>query len=108
MNNQYPHNNGGGGNGGPPGQDLLGICLTGVAAIIGTPYLFNLIGSLVAEIVSEAYDSDGLASLMYYASFALSGVVIFSVCRMALWYAIGAIVAFGALRFGGGGMAAVF
>ena len=91
--------------GGPPGQNLLGIALAGVAAFIGTPYLFNLVGPVIAEIISDAYDSDALASLMYYASFALSGVVIFAVCRMALWYAISAIVAFGALRFGG---AAVF
>lgn len=89
------------GNDGPPGQDLLGICLAGVAAIIGTPYLFNFVGPLAEQIISNAYDSKELASLMYFVSFGLSGLVIYAVCRMALWYAIGAIVAFGALRFGG-------
>ena len=101
MNNQFPHNNASGGNGGPPGQELLSICLAGVAAIIGTPYLFNFVGPAVENIIVKAYGSEELAAVMYFASFVLSGVVIFALCRMALWYAIGAIVAFGALRFGG-------
>eukprot|EP00752_Nemacystus_decipiens_P000232 g232.t1 len=103
MANPYntPHPSGGG-NSGPPGQELLGIALAGVAAVIGTPYLFSLIGPAIADIVSDAYDSEGFASLMYFASYGLSGVVIFCVCRMALFYAIGAIVAFATLRFGGG------
>lgn len=84
---------------GPPGQNLLSNALAAVAAILGTPYLFNLIGPMIADIINEAYNSEGLASLMYYASFGLSGVVIFAACRMALWYAITAIVGFGALRF---------
>lgn len=106
--NPIPQGPGGGGNGGPPGQELLGIALAGVAAVIGTPYLFNLIGPFIAEMVNDAYDSEGLASLMYFASFVLSGVVIYAACRIALWYAIGAIVAFGALRFGSGMPLAAF
>lgn len=98
----------GGGTSGPPGQDILGIALSGVAAVIGTPFLFNLIGPWVADIVAEAYGSDALADLMYFASFALSGVVIYAVSRMALYYAIGAIVAFAALRFGNSIPAAAF
>lgn len=35
---------------------------------------------------------------MYFASFALSGIVIYAVCRMALWYAIAALVAFMTMR----------
>ena len=38
---------------------------------------------------------------MYFASFGLSGVVIYAVCRMALWYALAAVVAFGAMRAAG-------
>tara|TARA_R110001592_G_C12690522_1_gene705730 strand:- start:207 stop:542 length:336 start_codon:yes stop_codon:yes gene_type:complete len=102
--NPIPQGPSGGGNGGPPGQELLGIALASVAALIGTPFLFNLIGPVIAEIINEAYDSEGFAALAYYVSFALSGVVIYAVCRIALWYAIGAIVAFAALRFGSGGM----
>lgn len=90
----------GGGKDGPPGQNILGIALAAVAAVIGTPFLFNLIGPAVEDIVRDAYGSDALADLMYFASFALSGVVIYAVSRMALYYAIGAIVAFATLRFG--------
>lgn len=39
--------------------------------------------------------------MMYGLSFVLSGIVIFAICRMALFYAISAIVAFGAMRFAG-------
>lgn len=94
--------------GGPPGQNLLGIVLAALAAILGTPWLFEFIGPVVRDLVRSAYDSAGFAEMMYYASFVLSGAAIFSVCRMALWYAIGAIVAFVALRFGGGLPAAAF
>lgn len=90
-----------GGNGGPPGQDLLCLCLAGLAAILGTPYLFHLIGPWIKQLVYEAYDSSEFAQLMYFASFGLSGAVIFAITRMALWYAIAAVVAFAALRFGG-------
>lgn len=86
---------------GPPGQDMLAIALALLAAVLGTPYLFHFAGPFVERLVFEAYGSRDLASLMYFASFALSGVVIFAVCRMALWYAISAIVAFGAMRFAG-------
>ncbi|MEQ8602860.1 MAG: hypothetical protein RIB45_06045 [Marivibrio sp.] len=92
---------GGDHNQGPPGQNLLCITLALLAAILGTPALFQLIGPVIKQLVHEAYDSDGLASLMYFASFGLSGVVIFTVCRMALWYAIAGVVAFGAMRFAG-------
>ncbi len=33
-----------GGNGGPPGQELLSVSLSLLAAVLGTPYLFSLIG----------------------------------------------------------------
>lgn len=86
---------------GPPGQDLLGMALAAVASLIGTPYLFNFVGPFIEGIVGEAYGSEGFASLMYYASFALSGVVIYALSRMTLFYTIGAIVAYATLRFGG-------
>ena len=91
----------GGEQSGPPGQDLLCICLALLAALLGTPFVFHHVGPLVERLVYEAYGWRDLAELMYGLSFVLSGVVIFAVCRMALWYAISAIVAFGAMRFAG-------
>lgn len=90
-----------GGGEGPPGQNLLCICLALLAAVLGTPYVFQFVGPFVEKLVFQAYGWRDLASLMYFLSFALSGIVIFAVCRMALWYAISAIVAFGAMRFAG-------
>ena len=90
-----------GGNGGPPGQDLLCTCLALLAAVLGTPYVFHYVGPIIERLVYEAYGWKDLAGFMYGLSFLLSGVVIFAVCRMALWYAISAIVAFGAMRFAG-------
>lgn len=86
---------------GPPGQNLLCICLALLAAVLGTPYVFHYVGPFVEKLVYQAYGWRDLAVLMYGLSFVLSGVVIFAVCRMALWYAISAIVAFGAMRFAG-------
>ena len=91
----------GGGDSGPPGQNLLGICLALLAAVLGTPYLFGYVGPWVERVVYNAYGSRELADVMYFASFGLSGVVIYAVCRMALWYALAAIVAFGAVRMAG-------
>lgn len=85
---------------GPPGREMLCLSLALLAAVLGTPYLFKLVGPFIRELVYEAYDSQSLADLMYLASFVLSGVVIFAVTRMALWYAIAAIVGFGAMRLG--------
>ena len=86
MSQQYsPLPGGSGSNGGPPGQDLLGIVLAALAAILGTPYLFEFVGPAIRDLVNSAYDSPGFAELMYYASFMLSGVAIFAVCRMALF-----------------------
>lgn len=90
-----------GGGGGPPGQGLLSICLALLAAVLGTPYLFELVGPFVQKLVYQAYDSQALADFMYLASFALSGIAIFAITRMALWYAIAAIVTFGAMRMSG-------
>ena len=87
--------------GGPPGQNLLGICLALLASVIGTPWVFDYVGPWVEKLVYSAYGSRELADVMYFASFALSGVVIFAVCRMVMWYALAAIVGFGALRFAG-------
>ena len=98
----YPSHNSGGGDGGPPGQDMLGICLAALASVLGTPYLFELVGPFVEQLVYKTYDSQTLADVMYVASFGLSGIVIFSVTRMAAWYAIAAIVAFLAMRAAGG------
>ena len=102
MSNLYPSAPGsGGGDGGPPGQNLLGITLAALAAIFGTPILFQWIGPVFERLVYEVYGSRDLAELMYYASFALSGIVIYAACRIALWYAIAAIVAFLSMRFSG-------
>lgn len=99
---QSPSGPGGGnGNQGPPGQTLLVTCLALLAAVLGTPYLFHFIAPVIRELVHQAYGSPALADFMYFVSFALSGVVIFALCRMALWYALSAVVAFGALRFAG-------
>lgn len=91
----------GGGDNGPPGQNLLSICLALLAAVLGTPYLFGYVGPWVERVVYSAYGSRDLASFMYFASFGLTGVVIYATCRMALWYALAAIVAFGAVRMAG-------
>lgn len=91
----------GGGNGGPPGQELLSVSLSLLAAVLGTPYLFSLIGPVVERLVYEAYGWRELADLMYFASYALSGVIIYTVSRMALYYAIAAVAAFGVMRFAG-------
>lgn len=88
-------------NNGPPGQNLLAISLALLAAVLGTPVLFEFIGPIVRKLVLSAYGSEEFAVLMYYASFVLSGIVIFAICRMVLWYALAAIVAFGAMRFAG-------
>lgn len=102
MTTNFPQPSGmGGGNGGPPGQNVLCICLALLAAVLGTPYLFHFVGPFVQKLVLEAYGSEGLAAFMYFASYALSGIVIFTISRMALFYAISAIVAFGAMRFAG-------
>jgi len=85
----------------PPGQNLLAICLALLAAVLGTPYLFHFVGPVVEKLVYQAYGSRDFADLMYAVSFALSGIVIFAVCRMVLWYALAAIVTFGAMRFAG-------
>lgn len=91
----------GGGDSGPPGQNLLGICLALLAAVLGTPYLFGYAGPMVERLVYNAYGSRDLAQFMYVVSFGLSGLVIYAACRMALWYALAAIVAFGAMRMAG-------
>ena len=103
MKAPYPHSPtpGAHGNGGPPGQDLLGICLAALASVLGTPFVFEFVGPFVEGLVHQAYGWKELAGFMYFASFALTGVVIYAVCRMALWYAIAAIVAFGAVRWSG-------
>ena len=85
----------------PPGQNALGICLAGVAALLGTPYLFNFIGGYVEELVYNAYGSRDFASLMYVVTFGLCGVAIYSVCRMILWYVLAIIVAFLSVRAAG-------
>ena len=95
----FGHGNGPGG--GPPGQELLSVSLSLLAAVLGTPYLFSLIGPVVERLVYEAYGWRELADLMYFASYALSGIIIYTVTRMALFYAIAAVAAFGALRFAG-------
>ena len=99
MNNPYPNAHASGAGNGPPGQNLLGVTLAALAAIFGTPILFQWIGPLFEKLVYEVYGSRDLAELMYYGSFALSGIVIYAACRIALWYAIAAIVAFLTLRF---------
>lgn len=90
---------GGGSNGGPPGQNLICICLALLAAVLGTPYVFHFVGPFVEELVYEAYGWREFATLMYGVSYLLSGIVIFAISRMALWYAITAIITFGAMRF---------
>ena len=97
----YNLNNNGGSEAGPPGQDILAISLALLAAVLGTPYVFNLVGPLIEKLVFKAYGSEDLATFMYAASFVLSGVVIFAATRMALFYAIAAIVAFGSMRLAG-------
>ncbi|OSQ47042.1 hypothetical protein [Thalassospira alkalitolerans] len=102
MNSQYsnPSNaHSGSNNGGPPGQNLLCICLALLAAVLGTPYVFHYVGPFIERLVYEAYGWRELASFMYAASFLLTSLVIFAISRMTLWYAITAIVTFGALRF---------
>lgn len=101
MNYQSPRGHGGGENNGPPGQKLLCVSLALLAAILGTPALFHLIGPLVERLVYEAYGSRDFAEFMYVMTFGLSGIVIFAISQMALWYAITAVVALGALRFAG-------
>lgn len=93
----------GGGDNSPPGQNLLGFCLSLLAAVLGTPYLFGYVGPWIEGVVYNAYGSRELASFMYFSSFALSGAVIYAGCRMALWYALAAVVAFGAVRMAGVG-----
>lgn len=100
MSDRFNQSPGSGGDGGPPGQDLLAISLALLAAVLGTPMLFEYVGPLVRRLVMSAYGSEDFADLMYFASFGLSGVAIFSVCRMTLWYAMAGIVAFGGTRFG--------
>ncbi len=100
MPQNYP-SPGGGPEGGPPGQNLLGICLALLAAVLGTPYVFQFAGPFAEKLVYEAYGSRDLAEFMYAASFVLSGVVIFAATRMALFYALAAIVAFGGMRLAG-------
>ena len=104
MNQHYPAASVGRDDG-PPGQNLLAVCLALLAAVLGTPFVFHFVGPFVEKLVYQQYGSRDLADFMYFASFLLSGVVIFAVTRMALWYALAAIVTFGALRFAG--MAAV-
>lgn len=83
---------------GPPGRDLLAVTLAGLAAFLGTPFLFQFVGPAIEGLALRAYGVRELADLAYAASFVLTGVVIFAVTRMALWYAISAIVAFLAMR----------
>ncbi len=104
MSQQFSMPSASGGNGGPPGQDLLGITLAALAAIVGTPWIFGYVGPWFEELVYRSYGSRELADVMYFASFALTGVVIYAICRMALFYAIAAIVAFASMRWGGGAM----
>ena len=99
-----PHPNpvaSGGGNGGPPGQELLSVSLSLLAALLGTPYVFSLVGPVIERLVYEAYGWRELAGVMYFASYALSAVILYTLTRMALFYAIAAIVAFGAMRYAG-------
>lgn len=86
---------------GPPGQNILTISLALLAALLGTPMLFEFIGPLVRKLVLSAYGSEEFAFLMYYASFVLSGAVIFSITRIALFYALAGVAGFGALRLAG-------
>lgn len=101
MTDPRDFNHGNGPGGGPPGQELLSLSLSLLAAVLGTPYLFSLIGPVIERLVNDAYNSEGLASFMYFASYGLSGVIIYTLTRMALFYAIAAIVAFGAMRYAG-------
>ncbi len=98
MSQHYPTPRASGGSNGPPGQELLGICLAALASVLGTPFVFDHVGPFVEGLVYRAYGSRDLADIMYFASFALTGVVIYAVCRMALWYAIAAFVAFMTMR----------
>lgn len=91
----------GGGDSGPPGQNVLTISLALLAAILGTPMLFEFIGPIVRKLVLSAYGSEEFAVLMYYASFVLSGAVIFSITRITLFYALAGVAGFGALRLAG-------
>jgi len=94
----YPPRSGGEG---PQGQKLLSVSLALLAAILGTPALFNVIGPVVERLVYEAYGSRDFADIMYGASFVLSGVVIYSISQMTVYAAMTAIVAFGVIRFAG-------
>lgn len=86
---------------GPPGKDVLAISLATLSAILGTPFLFDFVGPIIGKLIYEAYGSKTLADMMYYASFVLSGVIIYTVSRMALWYAIAALIGFTTVRFAG-------
>jgi hypothetical protein len=82
-------------------MDLLSLCLALLAALLGTPYLFGFVGPHLQNFVYQAYGEPLLAQLTYLGSFVLSGIVIYAVARMALFYAISAIVTFGAMRLAG-------
>lgn len=101
MTSYHPNPSRSGGNGGPQGQKLLSVSLALLAAILGTPVLFGLIGPIVERLVYEAYGSQDFADIMYGASFVLSGVAIYSIAEMTIYTAITAVIAFGALRFAG-------
>jgi len=107
MNDKFFNPNQPNGGGMPPGQDMLGIVLAALAAILGTPYLFGFIGEPIRDLVASAYESHAFATLMYYVSFALSGVAIYAICRMALFYALAAIVGFASMRWGGSALPAL-
>ena len=102
----YQQRSAGGPNGGPPGQELLGIVLSALAAVLGTPYLFDFVGPAISDLVATAYGSPSLGEVMYFVSFLLSGVAIYSICRMALFYAIAAIAGFASMRWGGSALPA--
>jgi len=91
----------GGGNGGPPGQELLSVSLSLLAAVLGTPYVFSFAGPIIERLVYEAYGWREISDAMYFASYVLSAVILYTTARMALFYAIAAIVAFSAMRLGG-------
>ncbi len=84
--------------GGIPGLDTFSLCLAFLAALLGTPYVVDLISPYIEPLLYQAYGRWGLGDATNITAFALVFLIIFSLFRMALWLAFSGAAAFGAMR----------
>lgn len=81
-----------------PGLDTLILCFAFLAALLGAPYVYDFLGPFIEPLLYQTYSRWGLGGAAQVTLFALFFLIIFFLCRIALWLAFSGTIAFGAMR----------